>query len=296
MSEDIRRKRLGRGLSALLDEDLPLAHDGATGSVGTARDSVPIEALSPNTYQPRRLFNEAALADLAQSIREQGILQPILVRPRIGGGAPYEIVAGERRWRAAQRAGVHEVPIIVRELSDAQALELALIENIQRQDLTPLEEAEGYQRLLAEFSYTQEQLAIAVARSRPHVANMLRLLGLPEPVKAMVQEGLLSAGHARALLTTAEPLKLAKQIVAGGLNVRQAERLAQRAASERGGTNLRAVQKDTDTLALEQSLSQSLGLEVVIAHKGDRGGDVRVRYRTLEQLEEVCRRLRRNGG
>jgi ParB family transcriptional regulator, chromosome partitioning protein len=288
MSEDLRRRGLGRGLSALLGED-----PQETGPAGQARgaQAVPIERIHPSRFQPRRNFDEETLNSLADSIRAQGILQPLLVRkhPDIADG--YEIVAGERRWRAAQRAQLHEVPVIVRELADREMLEIALVENVQRQDLAPLEEAEGYRRLLDEFAHTQEELSRVIGKSRVHITNTMRLLGLPAPVRAMLDDGRLSAGHARALLKADDPTSLAEEVVKRGLNVRQTERLA-RAAKRRamGRSEAPAVAKLADTQALERELTQLLGLKVTIAFDGQ-GGALTVHYRTLEQLDDVLRRL-----
>ena len=266
----MERKGLGRGLSALLDEMPEPASEART---------APIEHLRPGQFQPRRRFDEAELGELADSIRAHGLLQPILVR-RIEDG--FEIVAGERRWRAAQKAQLHEVPIVVRDLDDGAALEVALVENVQRQDLTPLEEAEGYRRLINQFGHTQEALGRLVGKSRSHVANTLRLLDLPEQVRVMLQDGQLTAGHARAVLAAENPLQLAEKIAGGGLNVRAAERLARPKAKP---------VKDADTAALEQTLGQAIGLKIAIEHRSDGSGEVRIAYRNLEQLDEVARRL-----
>ena len=281
MPEESRHRGLGRGLSALLGEG---GTEARPGDAPRGAPKIPIAFLKPNPFQPRRLFREEDLRELANSIREKGVLQPIVVRPA-GQPDSFEIVAGERRWRAAQLAQLHDVPVIIRELTDAETLEIALIENIQRADLNAIEEAGGYQELMSRFSYTQEQLADAVGKSRSHIANMLRLLRLPESVKAMIVEGSLSAGHARTLVGTSDPEKLAREIVAGGMNVREAE---QRKAAPKGG---RGAQKDADTKALESNLSNQLGLKVEIAHQGDKGGTVRIYYKSLEQLDDLCRRL-----
>ncbi len=295
MSEASKRKvhRLGRGLSALLGEDKPAAavpqETAAESAVGRAPQRMPITWLEPNRYQPRHLFDEAAIADLVASIRRHGILQPLLVRPLDGGdGERFEIVAGERRWRAAQAAGLHEVPVIVHRLDDAQVLEAALIENIQREDLSPIEEARGYRRLIDDFGHTQKALGQAVGKSRSHVANMLRLLTLPDAVQDMLDDGRLSMGHARALITAEDPVALARIIVAQGLSVREAERLAARAAPRK--TARQHPAKDADTRALEANLSGALGLKVVVHHRR-KGGELRIAYRTLDQLDEICRRL-----
>jgi ParB family chromosome partitioning protein len=292
MSDEGRRKGLGRGLSALLEEE---PEDRVTMDRLRSGRTVPIQQLSPNPYQPRRHFDEDELNDLAESIRVNGIIMPILVRRAEGDDDAYEIVAGERRWRAAQLAQLHEVPVVVKELSDAQSLELALIENIQRQDLNALEEAEGYRRLMDEFSHTQEALAHTVGKSRSHVANMMRLLNLPEAVKAMMRQGQLSAGHGRALLGADEPEKLAKKIAKKGLSVREAERLVQKQGAGEpargGGGETDATHKDANTRALEKQLSEKLGLKVTILHHGEKG-EVRIAYSSLEQFDDILARLR----
>lgn len=279
-----RRRNLGRGLSALFGEE---ADDYAELDRVRQTKTAPVELLIPGKFQPRHAFADDQLAELVESVREKGVLQPILVRRHPDSANQYEIIAGERRWRAAQRAQLHEVPIIVKELSNQDALEIALIENIQRQDLTALEEAEGFQRLMDEFSHTQEGLAQTVGKSRSHVANMLRLLSLPDPVKGMIQAGELSAGHARALINATEPEQLAQYVKAKGLNVRQTERLAQKSKAEPTAK----PEKDADTLALERDLSSLLGLRVKINYRGDKGGDLTISYRTLEQLDDVLQRL-----
>ncbi|MDR3439594.1 ParB/RepB/Spo0J family partition protein [Telmatospirillum sp.] len=299
MVEDSRRRGLGRGLSALLGDPVvapepaaPAADDG----VGTALKglrSLPIEKLRPGKFQPRRVFDQAAIDDLIESVREKGILQPILVRPLPDDPENFEIIAGERRWRAAQAASLHEVPAIVRSLTDREALEVALIENLQRQDLSPLEEAEGYRRLMEDFSHTQEELAKTVGKSRSHVANTMRLLALPDPVKKMLDDGKLTAGHARALLTCDDPVGLAEQVLNKGLNVRQTEKLSQQGpekARARKSGSAAAVEKDADLLALERDLSNLLGLKVTIALQ-NQGGLVTVQYSTLEQLDDLLHRL-----
>jgi ParB family chromosome partitioning protein len=290
MSEDLSRKRLGRGLAALIGEmDRPAQPERTTVA---ADGKVPIEFLSPNPKNPRRQFGDADLTDLAQSIREHGVVQPVVARPSPTHAGRYEIIAGERRWRAAQRAGLAEIPVIVRDVSDRTALELAIIENVQRTDLNAVEEALGYQNLMDEHGYTQADLGQVIGKSRSHVANTLRLLRLPDVIRDMVVDGTLSAGHARTLVTAEDPAGLAKRIVEGGLSVRQAEALAQTPA---GATETRQparpAEKDADTLALEKLLSDAVGMSVSIAHKGG-GGEVRVVYRTLEQLDDLCRRLK----
>ncbi len=287
MADDAARSRLGRGLASLMG-DVGVETHAAERMRSQRR--VPIEFVRANPRNPRKLFSEAELEDLSASIRERGIIQPIVVRSR--GTDVYEIIAGERRWRAAQRAGLHEVPIVVIEASDGEALELAIIENVQRTDLNPLEEATGYQVLAAEFDHSQDEIAKIVGKSRSHVANTMRLLKLPDTVKAYINAGKLSAGHARALINQPDPEAVARDIVAKGLNVRQVEALGQEKAAAAGKavtTRGRTV-KDSDTIALEKRLSDALGLVVSIDHRGQ-GGVVNIRYRTLDQLDDVIRRL-----
>jgi len=283
MSERARRRQLGRGLAALFGE----AEGDAAADLAPQRQ-VPIELIRPGAFQPRRRFAEAELDALAQSIREKGILQPLLVRPLAGEEAAFELVAGERRWRAAQRVGVHEVPVIVRPLADSEALEIALVENVQREDLAPLEEAEAYSRLMEEFGRTQASLAEAVGKSRSHVANTLRLLSLPAPVRRRLDEGELSAGHARALLAATDPVALAAEVVRRGLNVRATERLVQRRAEM---PRPRRRLRDADTVKLERDLGALLGLRVTLEPK-KRGGALTLHYASLDQLDRVLRLLR----
>lgn len=291
MADD--RRRLGRGLAALLGDvaepDVQRSDRVAPGGVRR----VPVEFIRPNPRNPRKTFVDEDLTDLANSIKEKGIFQPVLVRPSKSDPNQFEIIAGERRWRAAQRAGLHEVPVIVQEVSDKEALEIAIIENVQRADLNALEEAHGYEQLILEFSYTQQDLAQVIGKSRSHVANTLRLMKLPEKVKALVGEGKLTAGHARALVGADDPEGLAHRIVSEGLTVRDAEALAQAPKpvdASKGGRPKR--EKDADTQALEKSLTDLLGLAVVIDHKDGGAGEIKVRYRNLEQLDEIVRRLR----
>ncbi|TIQ17068.1 MAG: ParB/RepB/Spo0J family partition protein [Mesorhizobium sp.] len=294
MSEDLSRKRLGRGLAALIGEiDRPAA---AEKPGMNADGKVPIEFLSPNPKNPRRHFGDADLTDLAQSIREHGVVQPVVARPSPTQAGRYEIIAGERRWRAAQRAGLSEIPIIVRDVNDRTALELAIIENVQRTDLNPVEEAMGYQQLIDDHGYTQADLGQVIGKSRSHVANTLRLLKLPDVIRDMLVDGALSAGHARTLVTAQDPAGLAKRIVEDGLSVRQAEALAQMPASAPTVKRQPAapVQKDADTRALEKLMTDTLGMFVTIEHN-ERGGVISVAYRTLEQLDELCRRLKQEG-
>ena len=288
-------KKLGMGLSALLGQD---EAEFSELEPGEHTKTVAVTHLHPGKYQPRHAFGDEELQNLADSIRTKGVLQPLLVRPHPAQVGEFEIIAGERRWRAAQLAQVHEVPVIVRDFDDRETLEVALIENLQRQDLSPLEEADGYQRLMDEFSHTQEALASALGKSRSHVANMLRLLTLPETVKGLLDDGSLSAGHARALVGNADAAALAAEIVKKGLNVRQTEQLVKGDAGVQpvGTAPSAAVKKvkDADTKALENDLATMLGLKVDINDKGGRGTVV-VHYETLEQLDGVLARLSQGG-
>jgi len=278
------KKRLGRGLAALIGEDS--AEDAVAPDARSLRQ-LSIDLLKPNPNNPRKTFAEADLDDLAKSIRDKGLLQPILARPIANG--EFEIVAGERRWRAAQRAGVHDVSVVVRDLTDGEALEMALIENVQRSDLNPLEEARAYGQLIDQFSYTQQQLADSIGKSRSHIANTLRLMNLPEAVRTEIELGRLTAGHARALVATDSPAELAARIIKLGLSVREAENLA-RGASSPKKPKLKP-EKDADTRALEKLVSEAIGLKLEITHKGDGSGTILITYKTLDQLEDVCRRL-----
>jgi ParB family chromosome partitioning protein len=287
------RPGLGRGLSALLGDNLPEAPVSGDPGAGTPSGvrQLPVSAMAPHPGQPRRYFDEDALDDLAQSIKARGLIQPIVVRPH---GHSYQIVAGERRWRAAQRARLHEVPVIVRELSDADTMEIALVENIQRQDLNAIEEAEAYARLIQEFGHTQEALARLVHKSRSHISNLMRLLDLPEPVRQMVVVGDIEMGHARALIGAPDPVKLARQVSDKGLSVRETEKLAREAkpasARRKDGAGQGGATRDADLAALETQLGDVLGLKVQIAH-GAKGGTLTVSYGTLDQLDMVCQRL-----
>jgi ParB family transcriptional regulator, chromosome partitioning protein len=293
MAEQAARSRLGRGLAALIGdvkvEAVPAAAS-ASAERGKGQKRLPVAFVRPNPRNPRRSYDEQELADLAQSIREKGVVQPLLVRP-LPGSDVYEIIAGERRWRAAQRAGLHDVPVVVREASDKEALELALIENVQRADLNAMEEALGYQQLIDEHQYTQAALAETIGKSRPHVANTLRLLKLPEGVQEYIRDGRLSAGHARAILSLPDPVAAAERIVSEGMSVRDTEALGGGRDKKKSRPATKGGRKDTDTLALEKTLSDHLGLTVTIDHTPS-GGEVRVHYTTLEQLDDVCRRLR----
>jgi len=288
------RRGLGRGLSALMaDAGVDLSPAGQDPSRAPAPDrQVPIEKLRPNPDQPRRRFDDEALAELAQSIREKGILQPLIVRPLAGTEDEFEIVAGERRWRAAQRAGLHQAPVLVRDFNDTEVLEIGIIENIQREGLNAIEEAAAYRQLIDRFGHTQDKVAEALGKSRSHVANCLRLLNLPEPVQSMVTEGRLSSGHARALITAADPVALARRVLARGLNVRQTEALARDAQSQPKGSKTAPV-SDADTRALEQALSAALGMKAQITHKGAGAGQVTIRYGDLDQLDRLCEILTR---
>jgi ParB family chromosome partitioning protein len=285
-----KRAQLGRGLAALFGE----AGGRVTVEPGGARPTgvvnVPIEAIRPSPFQPRRRFAEEELDGLAQSIREKGIVQPLLVRPIVDAAADFELVAGERRWRAAQRVGLHDVPVVVRPLGDSEVIEIALIENLQREDLSALEEAEAYSRLVREFGRSQASLAEAVGKSRSHVANTLRLLSLPAPVRQSLDEGALTAGHARALLGAPDPSALAQEVMRRGLNVRATERLVRRRTEQPAPKSPTA--RDVDTVALEREIAAALGLRVTLDPK-TRGGSLTVHYATLEQLDRVISLLRR---
>jgi ParB family chromosome partitioning protein len=277
-----RPRGLGRGLSALIgDEAVPMR-----GEAPKATRTLPVAFLKPGKFQPRKNFADDALNDLAASVKEKGVLTPILVRPL--GADSYEIVAGERRWRAAQMAKLHDVPVVVRDMADAEALEIAIIENVQRADLNVIEEAMAYQELIDTFKRTQEQVAQEVGKSRPHVANTIRLLRLPESVKALIREGKLTAGHARTLLSAADPEAAAQEILSGKMTVRQAEQRTAKGAKPGG-----KPAKDPNIADLEASISNQLGLKTQIIHKGDKGGEVRISYASLEQLDEITRRLSR---
>ena len=286
------RRGLGRGLSALMADVEPKAPEQVSETAPRKAESmIDIARIAPNPDQPRRTFTEEALRELEASIREKGIIQPLILRPNPRDPAGYEIVAGERRWRAAQRARLHEVPAIIRELDDVEVLELAIIENIQRADLNSVEEASAYRQLMDRFGHTQEQLAEALGKSRSHIANMLRLLNLPDGVLELLRKGDLSMGHARALLTSADPMSLAQQVIKGGLSVRDTEKLAKRATETPKSNNVTQL-KDADTRQIEKDLSAALGMKISIDHKpGGESGILTVKYKDLEELDEVCRRL-----
>ncbi|CAH1657262.1 MAG: ParB/RepB/Spo0J family partition protein [Chelatococcus sp.] len=293
MADDPARSRLGRGLAALIG-DVGEEFGALERTRTPGQRLVPVEFLRPNPRNPRKAFVEEDLSELADSIRQRGVIQPIVVRSLPHLIDVFEIIAGERRWRAAQRAGLHEVPVVVIEADDKTALEIAIIENVQRADLNPMEEAAGYERLIADFDYSQNDLAQVIGKSRSHVANTLRLLKLPTGVKDLVNDGQLSAGHARALLGLEDPESVARQVIEKGLNVRDVERIAQDEARDSGKPSVpraRAkAEKDPDTRALEKALEDVLGLTVTINHQA-RGGEMRIRYLTLDQLDALCRRL-----
>ncbi len=280
------RRGLAKGLSALLGDG---EADVLTALRRTGLQYVPVEFVRPSRLQPRRRFDEGELRALAASIVDKGILQPLIVRPNPSVSGSYEIVAGERRWRAAQLAKLHQLPVIVRQLSDREVVEISLVENVQRENLTPLEEAEGYRRLIDDFGHGQGELAKVVGKSRSHVANTLRLLALPDVVKLLLDDGKLTAGHARALLAVPDPAALGRDVVARGLSVRQTESLARGAGHQRRRT-VTTRAPNSDTRAIERTLSDRLGLTVRIKQRRG-GGWVEIHYRTLEQLDETIRRL-----
>lgn len=294
MNEKPKNRQLGRGLSALLGKDTVKIPNSEAETEerfgGKGMMKVPVEFLSPNPYQPRQVFDQEEIKSLANSIGKNGMLQPILVRVHKWDANRYEIIAGERRWRAAQKAQLHEVPIVVHNLSDEETLEAALIENIQREDLNPLEEAEGYNRLLKDFGQTQEKLSEIIGKSRSHIANTLRLLGLPREIKSLLSKGELTAGHARALIGAENINELARTIIRKNLNVRQVETLVKGGTYKSNLQNRRENAKDPNTRELERGLTEKLGLKVELQSKGE-GGKLAVHYKTLEQLDEIIRRL-----
>ena len=298
------KRNLGRGLAALFGDEM---QEFAELDRVRASRKIPVGQLRPGRFQPRRRFDQEELQSLVDSVRQKGVLQPLLVRRVPGEADQFEIIAGERRWRAAQMAQIHDVPVVISPLTDQEALEVALVENIQRTDLTPLEEAEGFQRLINEFAHTQDNLARANGKSRSHVANMLRLLNLPDAVKAMLDDGQLTAGHARALLNARDPVAIAKDVVARDLNVRETERLVQaerpakppkakgealKPAASMAPDAGETAEKDADTRALERDLTLLLGLKVIVDLKGE-AGNVSIHFESLEQLDDILRRLKR---
>lgn len=292
MADKKQEKRgLGRGLSALMADIEPTvaknAHD-----TGASDRVVAIERIEPNPDQPRRDFRKEDLADLSASIQSKGVIQPLIVRVHPSDASKFQIVAGERRWRAAQMAQVHELPIVIRDLTDAEVLEIAIIENVQRADLNPVEEARGYRQLQDRFGHTQEQLAEALGKSRSHIANLMRLLNLPDDVLTMLRDGSLSGGHARALITSENASELARIVVKQGLSVRETERLAKGPNKSKSSAPTAAKSKDADTAALEADLAASLGMKVSVDHKdGTESGKVTIDYKDFEQLDEICRLL-----
>lgn len=293
MAEKKQKRGLGRGLSALLDDVSATSGARSTAAAGQAsagEQDCPLDLIRPNPDQPRRDFPPREMEDLTNSVREKGVLQPLLVRPDPEDASRYQIIAGERRWRAAQAARLHTVPVVVRDFTDLEMLEVAIIENVQRADLNPVEEAQGYQQLIERFGHSQAKLADAMGKSRSHIANTLRLLSLPEDVRDHLAAGRLSAGHARALITSDNPSQLARDVLAKGLSVRQTEALTKHVAHPSAGKRPAASKKDADTRALEADLSAALGLSVTIDHKGQ-GGEVRIVYKDLDDLDGVCQLL-----
>lgn len=283
------RRGLGRGLSALMaDVNIEAEQPNAVVREKKSDASLPIEKIKANPDQPRRFFSEDALQELANSIREKGVIQPLIVRPHPRENDIYEIVAGERRWRASQLAQLHEVPVVIREMTDTEVLEIAIIENIQRSDLNAIEEAKGYKQLMERFGHTQEKLAAALSKSRSHIANLIRLLQLPQDVQDLLHDGKLSIGHARALITSSDPSGLAQRVVSEGLSVRQTEALA-KGQLDKPKAAASTPTKDADTKALEGDLSATLGMKVNLAHKASSGGGkLSIQYKSLDQLDEIC--------
>lgn len=287
---DEHKPRLGRGLAALLGD--AAEERFVPREPGAPPRLVPIERLRPNSRNPRKSFSDEQLEELTRSIRERGVLQPIIVRPIPGDAHSYEIVAGERRWRAAQKAGVHEVPVFKVEADDKEALEIAIVENVQRTDLNALEEAQGYQRLIQEFSYTQNDLGKVIGKSRSHIANTIRLTKLPEKTLSLLADGRISAGHARALLAVSDPDAVAQEILKKGLSVRDVELLGESASNPRkAARSSESASKDPETRAVEKALADALGMVVTLHTKGT-GGDLRIRFENLEQLDFLCNRLK----
>ena len=286
------KRGLGRGLSALM-ADVGVEQPSAEAPAPRRPDtSLPIEALAPNPDQPRREFVAEDLESLANSVREKGIIQPLIVRKNPDNTSGYQIIAGERRWRAAQIAQLHQVPVLIRDYDDAEVLEIAIIENIQRADLNPIEEAAGYRQLMERFGHTQEKLARALSKSRSHIANLMRLLQLPEDVQGFLKAGQLSTGHARALITSEDPSALARQVIAKGLSVRETERLSKSPVIKKGTNSAQKPEKDADTRALEADLSANIGMKVIVDHKpGQNAGQVVIKYKTLDDLDDLCRIL-----
>ena len=285
MNTNIPKKGLGRGLSSLMGD----TNINSTGNVAKSSEvTISIAALKPSPSQPRRLFDKNSINELAESIKSKGLVQPILVRPSKTDENSYEIIAGERRWRAAQIAQLHEIPAVIKNLDDVEALEIAIIENIQRSDLSPIEEAAGYKRLIDNHGHTQEVLSEIVGKSRSHIANILRLLTLPQSIQDMISEGKISSGHARAIMNSAFPEQLAEKIINENLSVREAESLAK----SKKNTVQKIKLKDPDTIDLEEKISEKLGLNVSINHRGKKGGYIKIEYKSLDQLELVTQKLK----
>lgn len=294
MADNDKKRGLGRGLSALM-ADVAEPEAAKTQSDGSSVRMVPIEKVFANPEQPRKTFTQPELEDLSASIKEKGVLQPLIVRSKLSGSSSsFEIVAGERRWRAAQMAQLHQIPVIVREFSDTEVLEVAIIENVQRADLNAIEEALGYRLLMDRFGHTQEKVSEALGKSRSHIANLLRLLNLPAEIQTYVQEGVLSAGHARALIGAPNPLEIAKQVIANSLSVRETERLVKNKSNTPSDQKApkSPTEKDADTRALEADLSAALGMKVALEHEGGgEAGKLSVSYKNLEELDDLCRKL-----
>ena len=282
---NISKKGLGRGLSSLMGEDVNKKTISQT-NINETR--IALSKLKPSSIQPRRLFDKNSINELAESIKSKGLVQPILVRPSKYNSDEFEIIAGERRWRAAQIAQLHELPAVVKNLDDTEALEMAIIENVQRADLSPIEEASGYKKLMEQYNHTQEALAPIVGKSRSHIANIIRLLNLPNPIQDLITQGIISPGHARAIMNSAFPEQLAKKIVDENLSVRQVEKLVKNSKNSVSKIKL----KPTDTIDLEEKLAEILGLEVIISDNGKRGGNIKVKYKTLDQLALVTNKLK----
>jgi ParB family chromosome partitioning protein len=284
MDFKLNKKGLGRGLSSLMGE----VNEDQKETANLSETKIPISKLRPSPIQPRRIFEKASITELADSIKSKGLVQPILVRPSESNPGEYEIIAGERRWRAAQVAQLHEIPAVVRNLDDVESLEIAIIENVQRADLSPIEEATGYKKLMENYGHTQEALSEIVGKSRSHVANIIRLLSLPSSIQDMISQGSISAGHARAIMNSAFPEQLADKIISENLSVRQTEALVK----SKKPVIKKLKLKDPDTLDLEKRLTEKLGLDVLINHSQKRGGSIKIKYRSLEQLELITGKLK----
>ena len=285
MALDINKKGLGRGLSSLMGDTDSLE---STVPKSSSETKIPIAKLRPSPLQPRRVFDKNSINELAESIKSKGLVQPILVRPSTANEGEYEIIAGERRWRAAQAAQLHKIPAVIRNLNDAESLEMAIIENVQRSDLSPIEEAAGYKKLMENYNHTQEQLSEVVGKSRSHIANIIRLLSLPQSIQDMISQGSISSGHARAIMNSAFPEQLAEKIINENLSVRATEALVK----EKKEGPKKVKLKDPDTIDLEKKLTDILGLDVTISHRGKQGGSLKVTYKSLDQLEFVTKKLR----